>query len=639
MAEHDIDDDDFNPGGLDALTKISPSSADCLIEMALDKALTAKARKLMSRGSSAIIISVPSLEWSQLVARRVAKLSDKISVSAVLERSGRKKEQELVGADALPMLQRGRCIVFVSHDPVGTFDPAVLAAADMTISIGAITVPALRKVIRQVTGGIARGIAPEMAALPLTSIVSAIRPGISARECVANLGRAIVPPTQVAEPDVPLLSQLPLLSDLRHWADRTLDDLAAVADGRLPAGALTYGVLEGEPGTGKTLLARSLARTAGWSFVDSSVGSWFTTGDGALGGVARNLKSFIDAAITAQPAIAFLDELDALPDRANMDARGLDWWTPVVTLMLTEIDRLRVSGARVLLLGATNYYHRLDAALVRRLQQKITVRAPQSREEIFDLLKFYLKEDLADADLMVLAHLSIGATPARVEGWVREARALARGAERALTLEDVVAQVAPEDSRRPADIRAIAIHEVGHALVAHRLGHTVEMVSIVPHASVGGQVSSALPTIVPNLSDIHDMATVMLAGRAADLTLGGGANSGSESDLENATRLLIDAYERQGLGQGLLYGPAVSKMPSTVTIKAVASDLTALLDRAVAMLQAERDLAIKLAGHLITAKILSGDQVGAFLDAGLSGGKQRAPIQEARDVTRVSPSI
>lgn len=639
MAEHDIDDDDFNPGDLDALTKILPSSADCLIEMALDKALTAKARMLIARGSSAIILTVPTLEWSQLVARRIAKLSDKISVSAVLERSGRKKEEELVGADALSMLQRGRCLVFISHDPSSTLDPAVLAAADVTISIEGTTVPLLRKVIRQVTGGIARGIAPEMAALPLTSIVSAIRPGILARECVANLGRAIVPPTQVAEPDVPFLSQLPLLSDLRHWADRTLDDLAAVADGRLPAGALTYGVLEGAPGTGKTLLARSLARTAGWSFVDSSVGSWFTTGDGALGGVARNLKSFIDAAIAAQPAIAFLDELDALPDRANMDALGLDWWTPVVTLMLTEIDRLRASGARVLLLGATNYYRRLDAALVRRLQQRITVRAPQSREEIFDLLKFYLKEDLAHADLMVLAHLSIGATPARVEGWVRDARALARGAERALTLEDVVAQVAPEDSRRPADIRAIALHEVGHALVAHRLGHTVEMVSIVPHASVGGQVTSALPTIVPNLSDIHDMATVMLAGRAADLTLGSGANTGSEGDLENATRLLIDAYERQGLGRGLLYGPAVSKTPSTVTIKAVASDLAALLDRAVAMLQAERDLAIKLAGHLTTAKILSGDQVAAFLDAGLSGNKQRKSIQEARDVTRVSPSI
>ena len=639
MAEHDIDDDDFNPGDLDALTKTMPSSADCLIEVALHKALTAKARKLMSRGSSAIIISVPSLEWSQMVTRRVAKLSDKISVSAVLERGGRKKEEELVGADALPMLQRGRCIVFVSHNPAGTLDPAVLAAADVIISIEEITVPLLRLVIRRVTGGIARGVTPEMAALPLTSVISAIRPGIAARECVANLDRAIVPPPQISEPEVPLLSQLPLVPEVRRWADTTQDDLAAVADGSLSPCALTYGVLEGVPGTGKTLLARSLARTSGWSFVDSSVGSWFTTGDGALGGVARNLRSFVDQAIAAQPAVAFLDELDALPDRAGLDARGRDWWSPVVTLMLTEIDRLRASGARVLLLGATNYFGRLDAALVRRLQQRITVRAPQSREEIVDLLKFYLKEDLPLADLMVLAHLSIGATPSRVDGFVRNARAAARGAQRALTLEDVVSQVAPEDSRRPADIRAIALHEVGHALVAHRLGHTVEMVSIVPHASIGGRVSSALPTIVPNLSDIHDMATVMLAGRAADLTLGGGANTGSESDLEAATRLLIDAYERQGLGRGLLYGPAVSKMPSTGTIKAVASDLAALLDRAVAMLQAERDLAIKFAGYLTTAKILSGDQVAAFLDAGLSGNKQREPIQEARDMIRVSPSI
>jgi len=64
-----------------------------------------------------------------------------------------------------------------------------------------------------------------------------------------------------------------------------------------------------------------------------------------------------------------------------------------------------------------------------------------------------------------------------------------------------------------------------------------------------------------------------------------------------------------------------------------------LLDRAVAMLQDERDLAIKLAGHLATAKILSGHQVGAFLDAGLSGNERRASIQESRDAPRVPPSI
>ncbi|MET0436248.1 MAG: AAA family ATPase [Devosia sp.] len=639
MAKHDIDDDDFNPRDLDTLTKAQISSADCLIDAALSKALTAKARTLIARGSSAIVLAVPDLEWSQLLVRRVAELSDKISVSAVHERSGQRKKDDLVGADALRMLQRGRCVVFISHDPAGTLDPVVLAAADVTISIGAITAPVLRKVIREVTGGIARGVTPDMAALPLSSVISAIRPGIPARECVANLKRAIVPVRQTAEPDVPLLTQIPLVSEVRRWADTSLDDLAAVADGTLPANALTYGVLEGPPGVGKTLLARSLARTAGWSFVDSSVGSWFTTGDGYLGGVARNLKSFIDAAIAAEPAIAFLDELDALPDRSALDARSRDWWTPVVTLMLTEIDRLRASGARVLILGATNYADRLDAALIRRLQQRIAVRAPHSREEIADLFKFYLEGDLAEADLMVLAHLTTGTTPARVEGWVRQARATARIAQRPLVLEDVVAQVTPKDGRRPDDIRAIALHEVGHALVAHRLGHKVEMVSIIPDASIGGQVTSALPTVVPTLSHIHDMVTVMLAGRAADIMLGGGANSGSESDLENATRMLIDAYERQGLGQGLLYGPATSRMPSSVTIKAVSADLAALLERAVAMLKAESDLAIKLAEHLAAAKVLSGEQVKAFFDASLPRSVPRTTVQASHDVLRVPLSV
>src|SRR5690606_11304801 len=110
----------------------------------------------------------------------------------------------------------------------------------------------------------------------------------------------------------------------------------------------------------------------------------------------------------------------ALPDRAALDARGRDWWVPIITLVLTEIDRLRLSGKRVLLLGATNYYERMDDALVRpgRMQQRIRVHAPETTKETTDLFRFYLGSDLDEANVVAMAELVSGATPAMVEGWV-----------------------------------------------------------------------------------------------------------------------------------------------------------------------------------------------------------------------------
>lgn len=330
--------------------------------------------------------------------------------------------------------------------------------------------------------------------------------------------------------------------------------------------------------------------------------------------MARNLKSFIDEALAAEPAIAFLDELDGLPDRAALDDRSRDWWVPVVNLALTEIDRLRASGKRILLLGGTNYHGRLDAALVRpgRLQKRISVLSPQTRDELAAVFRYYLGSDL-DGDLATFAQLGLGATRAMVEGWIQQARGTARSEGRPLVDADVLAQIIPADDRRPADIMAIALHEAGHALVATRLGHEVDMISIVPDGRAGGFVRSKLPTTIVTLANLRDVVTVMLAGRAADVIFSGGANTGAESDLENATRLMVAAYEQQGLGESLVYAPVTAGRPSAKTVAAVSAELQHLLQRAMGMLETESDLAIKLAQRLVEAKVLTGAEVSSLL--------------------------
>lgn len=522
------------------------------------------------------------------------------------------------GRDELGMLQDGHSVMFVTHDPQGLLDESVLAAADLTVTLPPLTPSLLRKTIRRVTGGVARGVSNQMARLSLDIVLASIRPGLRAGACVANLQRALERKNTAPSANVPRLDQLPLTGPVRTWSDQLLRDLSAVEAGSLQPEQVPYIALEGPPGTGKTLIANSLAATAGWTFVPTSIGSWFATGDGALGGVARNLKSFVDQVLSSEPAIGFLDELDALPDRETMDSRGRDWWTPVITLFLTEIDRLRKSGRKVLLIGATNYYERLDSALIRpgRLQQRVSVFPPATEEEVLAVLRYWLGNELADTDIGKLGRLGLGATPAAIEGWVKQARAVARSENRALAVSDLVTQMAPKDNRSPADIRAIAIHEIGHALVAHRLGQTVDMVTIVPSGSAGGFTRTGLPTIVPTRAVLEDIVTVALGGRAADMVVGAGANAGAESDLAHATELLLNAYESQGLGDTLVSRRIAQRgIRSDSLLAAVDNDLKRLLDRAVAIIAQERDAVLTLAGRLVDDRIMSGAELTALLGA------------------------
>jgi cell division protease FtsH len=220
---------------------------------------------------------------------------------------------------------------------------------------------------------------------------------------------------------------------------------------------------------------------------------------------------------------------------------------------------------------------------------------------------------------------------------VKGAHGAARAAGRPLHSGDLLAQIVPRDDRSAADIRAVALHEVGHALVAHRLGHAVATLSIIPEGTSGGRTRSTLPSLILDLELIRDTATVMLGGRAADIVLGTGANAGAELDLESATRLLLAAHERQGLGETLVYLPAVSARPNPTTVNAVAADLRTLLDRAMAIIAAERGLALDLADRLIAARVLSERDVADHLDTRPRNGKDDAAAAGPTHVWEKTP--
>ena len=589
-----------------------PLPIEVLATVLLEAALTKANRSVLMCPNRVSIIKVPSADWIGPVAKRLQQICPEHSVEAEEERKHTARTYVTVGSDAHDWLEKGRGVIYVTKDPESGLDATARIIADQTIILPNLTPTLLRRAIRRVTGGVARGVTADMARLECSVIAGLLRPGLSAGDCVVGLQRAVERLNRHSNTNiaVPLLTELPLPSDLRAWTDQTMTDLKNVANGTMAADKLIFGVLEGPPGTGKSLIAESLARTAGWSFVPTSVGTWFTSGDGALGGVAKNIKSFVDTVLTSEPAIGFLDELDAIPSRETMDNRDRGWWTPIVTLVLTELDRLQKSNRKVLLLGATNYYQHLDPALTRpgRLQQRVPVLPLENEEDVIAVFRHYLGSDLADSDLEPLARFGHGTTPAAIEGWVKSARAAARSNNRPITTDDILAQMLPADDRSAADLRAIALHEAGHAVVAYRLGFSVEGVSIISNGAIGGVARSRALSIIPNWSQISDLVTVKLAGRAADMVLGNGAHAGAEADLAQATELLRSALARQGLGDTLVYRETRQTQAGVLDAE-IDAHLKRFLQRALDIVEKDRRLVLKLSDGLMVAKVLSSREI------------------------------
>lgn len=626
----DLNDDDGENTEAAASPQPTERPGEALARLMLDTALNSKKqRKLLQGAASLIIIRTLDEATARLLDSYLTGHDRSLAVQAYTElhRSGGRTEPQ--GRDELRKLEYGRSVVLISQDPERVLVPEAMGSADAVIAVPAPDLATVRKTIRAVTGRKVRGLRlADIDGLGIRDLTTAIRPGLSARDCVVNLRRAAG--NRAKEPNV--LSNVLALEDLvmtkpvSDWAFGELRLMEKVVGGEVSSTALRYACLEGPPGTGKTTIAAALAKSAGWTFVSTSVGKWFAESGGHLGDVIRAARRFFDEiALVKGPIVGLMDEIDGLPNRAVMEPKDAQWWTPVVTFVLTEIDRLVQSGKPIMLIAATNHFDRLDAALVRpgRLETKVSVLLPDldDRKRLFH---GFVGDRIAAEGLATLARLGVMATPAQIESWCRTALAEAEAKNKKLHLRDLLDLVTPPDGRSPEKDRAVALHEAGHAIVAHDLGLPVAEISILSMGAIGGFVNTGnQDQRLMTRPEIERLGSMILGGRAADMVLGQGAHAGAASDIEAVNTLLRSAMLELGL-----YGSLRTAKNSdsrnfrdgVPLATAVEHELNRLLERAIEIVSRRRDDVFHLVAVLLEERVITGDRLAEVLDHRIETG-------------------
>ncbi|PZQ88741.1 MAG: hypothetical protein DI534_11365 [Leifsonia xyli] len=511
----------------------------------------------------------------------------------------------------------------VLGDPM-RLPPELIAGADVRIPIRP-TARALRRALRKLYGARAVVRPSDFAGLDGPEIFVAMRPGSTPREVVARWRRiAVSLSAPIAADRTPLLRDLAGYGDAKSPLLAIADDIHRVRDGKLSGAELPSLLLHGKPGTGKTLLARSLAKSVGLPLVQTSIGDWFSGERAHLGTVIGQARQFFERATSAAPCVALIDELDALPDRMHLEARDRDWWTPIITMVLLSIDRIRATSRGVVLIGATNHYRHLDEALVRpgRFDIHLEITGPTTEQDFSEILRQHLNGALPDADLSGVARAALarGATGAVVESWVRAARERARSKARDLILVDLVEQATPAPDRSPDKELTIAHHEAAHAVVGRVLGFKVRSVTLVREGAVAGKASFTEDDAPTTKAQIEAHVVCGLAGRAADELLNGAAEGGAIGDLHTATGLVAATHAAYGL-QGRLSSVgsiedavAALKFDRRLAGK-VEADMQRLMGEARRLVALHRGAIRSLAGTLVTNRVITQVEVDEAIAA------------------------
>ncbi len=328
---------------------------------------------------------------------------------------------------------------------------------------------------------------------------------------------------------------------------------------KVPRGVL----LCGNPGTGKTLIAKAIAGEAKVPFISMS-GSEFIEMFAGLG--ASRVRKLFEKAKKVAPCIVFIDEIDAIGSRRSSGNGAESENNQTLNQLLVEMDGFDTEET-IIVLAATNRPEMLDKALLRpgRFDRQITIALPdmKGREEI---LKIHAKgkKFAEEVNLKDIAGDTAGFTGAELANILNEAAIIATiKKHEAITqddVEDAVKKVTVGLERQSRvvsdkDKKLTAYHEAGHAIVSSTLEtqKDIKEVSIIPRGIAGGYTmyKTNEDKYYISKTEMQEKLIALLGGRAAEKVALNDISTGASNDIEVATQIAKDMITKYGMSDNL----------------------------------------------------------------------------------------